>query len=264
MKKLLPAALLAVVLLMPDNLLAWGTTGHRVVAELAQQNIKSKTRKKINQLLDNKPMAYWANWSDFIKSDKTGIWDHTHIWHFVNSPSGLSKDEFVSHIKNIAQDNVYSEIPKLEKIIQDKVSSHEQKRVALLFLIHLVGDAHQPMHVSNAEDMGGNKISVLWFNDKTNIHSVWDGKLVDYEKYSYTEYAHILNIMPKKNKQQLQLGTLEDWLFESRTLADEIYSEVNNESSLSYDYSYKYKAVLELQLQRAGMRLSQILDKAFS
>ncbi len=263
MKKFLILSILAVSVLLPSQLLAWGMTGHRVIAQIADQNIKSGTRKKINKLLDNMPIAYWANWPDFIKSDTTGEYDHTGIWHYVNAPGNLSKEDFTAYIKNIKQDNVYSEIPKLERIISDNVSSVEQKRVALYFLVHLMGDAHQPMHVGREEDLGGNRISVLWFNDKSNLHSVWDGKLIDYMKYSYTEYASLLNTISKEKKKTLQSGTLEDWLYESHCLANEIYSSVNNEDRLSYDYAYKYTNIVELQLQRGGLRLAAILDQIF-
>jgi hypothetical protein len=263
MKKFLILIVFASAILLPTDLLAWGTTGHRVVAQIAQDNIKSSTKKKINKLLDNLPMAYWANWPDFIKSDKTGEWDRTFIWHYVNAPRDLSKEAFVDYIKNVSQENLYSEIPKLERIIQDKVSSIEQKRIALIFLIHLIGDAHQPMHVGCEDDLGGNKITLYWFNERSNLHSVWDGKLIDFEKYSYTEYSNILNILPKDNKKQFKSGTLEDWLYESHCLANEIYSSVNNEDKVSFDYSYKYKSVVELQLQKAGLRLASVLDTIF-
>lgn len=263
MRKFLILSVLAVSFLFPFELLAWGMTGHRVVAQIADQNIKSSTRKKINKLLDNMPIAYWANWPDFIKSDKTGEYDHTHIWHYVNAPGNLSKEDFIAYIKNVKQDNIYKEITLLERIIADKVSSVQQKRVALYFLVHLMGDAHQPMHVGREEDLGGNRISVLWFNDKSNLHAVWDGKLIDYMKYSYTEYANLLNTISKEKKKTLQAGTLEDWLYESHCVANEIYSSVNNEDRLSFDYAYKYTDVVELQLQRGGLRLAAILDQIF-
>lgn len=263
MRKFLILSVLAVSFLFPFELLAWGMTGHRVVAQIADQNIKSSTRKKINKLLDNMPVAYWANWPDFIKSDKTGEYDHTHIWHYVNAPGNLSKEDFIAYIKNVKQDNIYKEITLLERTIADKVSSVQQKRVALYFLVHLMGDAHQPMHVGREEDLGGNRISVLWFNDKSNLHAVWDGKLIDYMKYSYSEYANLLNTISKEKKKTLQAGTLEDWLYESHCVANEIYSSVNNEDRLSFDYAYKYTDVVELQLQRGGLRLAAILDQIF-
>lgn len=263
MSKIYSLTILVISVLLPANLQAWSMTGHRVIAEIAQQNIQPKTNKKINSLLDGLPMAYWANWSDFIKSDKEGEWDHTHTWHYVNAPDNLSKNDFIAYIKKVKEDNIYSEIPKLVKVIQDNVSSPEQKRVSLIFLIHLMGDIHQPMHVGRKEDLGGNKIFVLWFDEPSNLHAVWDDKLISYEKYSYTEYANILNVLTKDQKKALRKGSLEDWLFESYTYANEIYSSVSDGDKLMYEYSYKYKSVLELQLQRGGLRLAAVLDMIF-
>ncbi len=263
MKRIILGIALIITFLLPNELLAWGMTGHRVIAEIADKNIKSSTRKKINKLLDGYPMAYWANWADFIKSDTTGIWNHTHVWHFVNAPGGLDKQAYIDFIKKIPQQNVYSEIPKLEAIIMNKKYTDDQKQIALYFLIHLVGDAHQPMHMGREEDLGGNKISVTWFRSPANIHSVWDSRIVDNEKYSYTEYADILNSISKDKKRMMQAGTLEDWMHDTYILANEIYADVAIQSELSYQYSYKYKYKMEEQLQKGGLRLAVILDKIF-
>jgi hypothetical protein len=264
MRKILFITILFVGFVLPRELSAWSTTGHRVIAQIAGKNIKSKTKKKIDKLLNGYPMAYWANWPDFIKSDTTGQWKHTHIWHFVNAPEGLSKQDYINHIKNISQENIYSEIPKLEAILKNKKSSDDDKRTALYFLVHLMGDAHQPMHAGREEDLGGNKISVTWFKNPTNIHSVWDSKIIDNEGYSYTEYAKILNSIKKKEKRQLQVGTLDDWMYDTYVLANDIYANIKNGDELSYGYSYKYKYVMELQLQRGGLRLAKILDEVFN
>lgn len=247
-------------ILFPAQMFAWSMTGHRIIAEIAQRNIKSKTNKEVTRLLDGMPMAYWANWPDFIKSDKTGKWDHTHIWHFVNAPGNLSENEFVEYIRNVRQDNLYSEIPKLVKTLGNKSLPDEERRTALIFIIHLLGDAHQPMHVGREEDLGGNKISLFWFNSPTNLHAVWDGKLIDYEKYSYTEYTDMLNIMPKAERTALRQGSLEVWLYESHQLANALYDSTKEGENLMYEYSYKYKQTTELQLKKAGMRLAAILD----
>jgi len=263
MRKIVIIIVLLSAILLPKELFAWGMTGHRVIAEIADKNIKSKTRKKIDKLLDGYPMAYWANWGDFIKSDTTGVWDHTHIWHFVNAPGGLDKQAYIDFIKNTPQENVYSEIPKLEAIIQNKQSTDDQKRIALYFLIHLVGDAHQPMHMGREEDLGGNKISVTWFRAPGNIHSVWDSRIVDNEKYSYTEYANILNSISKEKKQDMQAGMLEDWMYDTYLMANDVYAGIENGSELSYKYVYQYKYKMEEQLQKAGLRLAVILDRVF-
>lgn len=263
MKKSLLLVLVSVCLIVPSPIFAWGMTGHRVIAEIAQQNISKETAQEIDLLLDSIPMAYWANWPDFIKSDKTGKWDHTHVWHFVNAPGNLSKEDYISSIRSVTQQSLYSELPRLVDILKNKSSSQEDRWEALVFIIHLIGDAHQPMHVGREEDLGGNKVTLSWFGAPTNLHAVWDSRLIDYEKYSYTEYAYILNKVPQDEKLSLRSGSLEDWLYESHQLANEIYSSVNIDDNLMFEYSYKYKSVMELQLLKAGLRLAAVLDMVF-
>lgn len=263
MKKTILAAIVLILGLTPLKLSAWGTTGHRIIAEIAERNLNKKAKKEIKKLLADYPMAYWSNWADNLRSDTTNRWEHTYVWHYVNMPSGLQKQELINLVQKLDQESVYSEIPDLCRIIEDKKSTADDKRVALYFLIHLVGDLHQPMHIGHADDLGGNRLTVYWFGNPTNIHSVWDSNLIDYEKYSYTEYADILNILPKKEKQVLRDGSVEDWLFETYEITNEVYASVKNEDKLSYGYPYKYKRTVELQLQRAGLRLAGILNRIF-
>lgn len=263
MKKIIVAIIILAINFVPLKLSAWGTTGHRIIAEIAERNLNKKTKKQIKKLLDDYPMAYWSNWADNVRSDTTDRWKHTYVWHYVNVPSGLEKQQLIEAVNRIEQDNVYREIPELSKIIKSNGSTDEDKRIALYFLIHLVGDLHQPMHVGHEDDLGGNRVTVYWFDKLTNIHAVWDSNLIDYEKYSYTEYADILNILTKKEKQNLQSGVLDDWLFQTYEITTEIYASVNKDDKLSYGYPYKYKETVELQLQRAGLRLAGLLNQIF-
>lgn len=263
MKRTILALIILILGLSPLSLLAWGPTGHRVIAEIAQRNLKKKANKQVSKLLDNYPMAYWSVWADNIKSDTTDRWKHTYIWHYVNIPGNLSRNEMEQAVNKVKQANVYSEIPRLCDIIKNRDSSTNEKREALYFLIHLVGDLHQPMHIGREDDLGGNKITVYWFGKPTNIHAVWDSNIVEHEKYSYTEYSEILNKLSKKEKKEVQSGTLVDWLFDTYQITNEIYSSIENEEKLSYNYPYKYKTRMELQLQRAGLRLAMILNQLF-
>ena len=247
----------------PLNLQAWGPTGHRVIAEIAQRNLNRKANKQVTKLLDNYPMAYWSVWADNIKSDTTDRWTHTHIWHYVNIPGDLQKQEMEQAVNDVKQANVYSEIQLLCDVIKNKNTATDEKREALYFLIHLVGDLHQPMHIGREADLGGNKITVYWFGTPTNIHAVWDSNLINNERYSYTEYTAILNRISSKEKKEIQKGTAMDWLFDTYQITNEIYSSVKNEDKLSYAYPYKYKSTVELQLQRAGLRLAAILNQLF-
>lgn len=263
MKRILLSLIVLILGLSPLSSLAWGPTGHRVIAEIAQRNLKKKAHKQVNKLLDNYPMAYWSVWADNIKSDTTDRWKHTYIWHYVNIPGNLPKNEIEQAVNQVKQANVYREIPRLCEIIKNRETSTEEKKEALYFLIHLVGDLHQPMHIGREEDLGGNRITVYWFGRPTNIHAVWDSNLVEHEKYSYTEYTNILNKPTPKEKKQIQSGTWVDWLFDTYQITNEIYASTQHEEKLSYNYPYKYKTTMERQLQRAGLRLAAILNQLF-
>lgn len=263
MKKIIIFLAISAIISCTNQVFGWGTTGHRVIAEIAERNLKCKAKRNVKNLLDNQHMAYWANWADFIKSDSTGKWDHTHIWHFVNTPADMSKNDFLVFVQNIEQPNIFKAINELKVIVKDKKRSKEERKEALVFLIHLIGDMHQPMHTGREDDLGGNKVKVQWFGQKTNLHALWDSKLVDNEKYSYTEYATILNVLTKNERKNLQAGDLEDWLYDSHILSNYIYSNIKPDEDLSYNYNYKMRPIVDGQLQKAGLRLAKLLNELF-
>lgn len=242
---------------------AFGKNGHRIIAQIAEQNLSRKSYREIKKLLNSYPMAYSSDWADQIRSDTTGTWEHTYVWHYINIPSDLDRQKFQEAIKTVKQENVYSAILKMEAILRNKKAAKEDRRTALHFIIHLVGDMHQPMHVGREDDLGGNRIHVKWFRKNRNMHAIWDSNLIDFEQYSYTEYASILGNVAKPQQKQIREGNLSDWLFETYQITNEIYSSVQRDDELSYDYPYKYKHIAELQLQRAGIRLALILNNCF-
>ncbi len=262
-KKNLCLLLLLLFMIGNTQLYAWGTTGHRVIAEIAERNLNRKAKKKIKKLLDGNPMAYWANWPDEIKSDSTRTWKNTFQWHYVNFPSGLSFEKFMPELEHYKTENIYSAINENLKKAGDKSLPVEDRKIALCFLIHLMGDLEQPLHIGREEDLGGNKIKVMWFSKETNLHSVWDSQLIDYYKYSYTEYASVLNVYSKKENEKLAEGNLENWLFDSYQLAGKIYSEIGNYKTLDYQYAYYNKKLLEDQLLKGGLRLAKVLNGLF-
>ena len=242
---------------------AWGVTGHRVVAEIAQSHLSQKSLAAISQLIGQEKLAYWANWPDFIKSDTTHKWDKASAWHYVDLPGNIGKQEFVSQLKALEGENLYTQILSMSKVVKDKSKTISDRRDALAFLIHLIGDLHQPMHTGRDEDQGGNKITVYWFEKKTNLHSVWDASLVDFQQYSYTEYATMLNLRYKKQEASVMKSKLTDWFYESHVLSDKVYSLSPADSKLSYQYNYIFQDDLNMQLYKGGIRLAKVLNDIF-
>lgn len=242
---------------------AWGLTGHRVIAEIAENHLSGKAKREIKKMLGQERMAYWANWPDFIKSDTTGAWKQASAWHYVNIDPQTDFTAFEKDLKAQAGANLYAQIKVLSSQIKDEKTSEKDRKIALIFLIHMMGDLSQPMHTGRSEDLGGNKINVTYFGEKTNLHSVWDGKLVDSQKYSYTEYAKLLDIKSKGEVEQIQSGTLENWLYDSHQIANKIYAQTPNDSKLGYDYQYKFNDTMERQLLYGGLRLAKLLNDLF-
>jgi S1/P1 Nuclease len=252
----------AVLLFAPLYSFSWGVTGHRVVAEIAQRHLSGKAKKELRKLIGRESLAQWANWPDFIKSDTTHAWDMASKWHYVNIQGNLSKDEFMSKLQSLPGENLYTQIKAMAAQVKDKSLPQEKRQIALRFLIHFVGDLHQPLHVGREEDQGGNKISVTWFDKQTNLHSVWDNSLVEFQQYSYTEYAGVLDIASAEQVAAWQASSLEDWFYDSYTLANKVYASVPADGKLGYKYNYIFQQDLDRQLLKGGVRLAKVINEA--
>lgn len=242
---------------------AWGMIGHRVIAEIAENHLSKKAKKNIQKIIGDQKLAYWSNWADFIKSDPSPELSATGSWHFVNTNSNLSYDQFVQELEASPENNLYKSYNRVKGEAKNSAKDNLlQKQQQLYFIMHLFADAHQPMHVSRAADLGGNKIPVTFFGRKSNIHRVWDSDLVDNDNYSYTEYARVLDIYKAKEYKKYNVS-FEQALYESHQLANKIYDEVENNTDLSYKYIYDYKYLMEECLYKAGIRLAAELNEIY-
>ncbi len=128
-------------------------------------------------------------------------------------------------------------------------------------LVHLVGDLHCPMHAGHKSDLGGNTVSVLYFDTPTKLHTIWDTQLVESaHKWSYTEWQRQIDRVTRKQEKELSDGTVEEWFAETAAICAEIYKELPEGTKLSYDHVAKYAPVIEDQLLKGGLRLARILN----
>ena len=242
---------------------AWGMTGHRVIAEIAERHLDKKTKKNIQKIIGNQKLAYWSNWADFIKSDPNPFLNTTGSWHFVNTNANLTFEQFNQELQASGENNLYKAYNRI------KTEAKSNKKLEMLtqqqnlyYIIHLFADAHQPMHVSREIDQGGNKVEVMFFGRKTNIHRVWDSDLVDNEKYSFMEYADVLDIHNKAYYSKY-LVSFEEALYGSHEIANKIYRDAEHNANLSYKYIYDYKYIMEECLLKAGIRLAKELNEIY-
>ncbi|WP_421942176.1 S1/P1 nuclease [Pedobacter sp.] len=260
--KLITAIAVTALAYTPVKVNAWGMLGHRIVGEVADSYLKAKTRKAITGILGSESLAMSANWGDFIKSDTA--YNYLYNWHFVNLQAGLTKEGVFNFLENDKGPNVYSKIPDLIAILKNKASTLDQKKLAIRMLVHLVGDLHQPMHTARKEDLGGNRISVLWFNEKSNLHRVWDEQLIDYQQLSYTEYTKAINHPSAVQLYNWQNASLKDCVFESYQVCNKIYDNIKPEAKLSYRYNFEWIDILNEQLVKGGVRLAKILNDIYA
>lgn len=253
--RLLFIVLLLTVQQMTATELFWGKTGHRVVGEVAQQNIKKSTLKKVEKLLDGQSLALVANFGDDIKSDPR--YRKFGSWHYVNIAPGQKYGDEPPY----KYGDIVTGIQKCIAVVQDKDASKEDRAFYLKLLIHFVGDLHQPMHVGYAKDKGGNDLQVRWFNKGTNLHRLWDSNMIESYDMSYTELSENLPILSKEEKERIVQGNLLDWVVDSQEIAKDVYASVEVGDKLGYTYMYEHFDTVKMQLEKGGLRLAKLLDE---
>ena len=237
-------------------LTSWGFKGHRAIATIAQKHLNSNTAYAVSAYLKGQSMADVSTWADENRSKTTAP------WHFLNLPLGLSHEQFVQTVAQ-SDNNVYTAILKAEASLQDKTLGPDEKNKALKYLIHLVGDAHQPMHISRKEDKGGNTIQVRFDNQGTNLHSLWDSKLIDHEGLSQDDIAKNYDVATPAEIKQWQSDSPMEWIWESYQISSRLYVEVKPGQNIDETYYQKYIPVIRQRIDQAGIRLADELNRIF-
>lgn len=262
MKFLKNSLLFAFLFVLPFTSLAWGKLGHRIVGEIADRHLSAKARAEVKRILGTESLAISTNWADFIKSDST--YDYLNNWHYINFKGGLSDADIRAYLKKDTAVDVYTRVNFLVNKLKRKKLSLDTQRFYLRLLVHFVGDIHQPLHVGRPDDAGGNRVFVRWFNANSNLHTVWDESLVNFQQLSYTEYVADINHSTQAQRQTWQKATLADWITESYRLAEGIYGYITEkDQKLSYDYNFNYINTVNNQLLKGGVRLAGLLNSIF-
>lgn len=240
------------------GLMSWGFKGHRAVAAIAQKHLTANTARLVQAYLSGETLTGVSTWADENR-DKT-----TASWHYLNLPLGLNHEQFADAVSKQGNDNVYSAILKVEAILKDKTSTPGQKKEALKYLVHLVGDAHQPMHVSRAADKGGNTIQLQFDGKGTNLHSLWDSKLIDHEGLSEADIAKQYDWANNAQIKKWQADSPMEWLWESYQISSELYDDIQPGQAVEEAYYKKYIKTIRLRIDQAGIRLAGELNKFFN
>ena len=236
----------------------WGSTGHRVVGEIAETYLSVKAKKAITKLLDGHGLAFVSTYADDIKSDKR--YDKYYSWHYINIPM----DQDYQESEKNPEGDLVTGITKCVEVLNNPKASKADKAFHLKLLVHFIGDLHQPMHIGLAEDRGGNDFKLQWFYKDSNLHRVWDSEMIDNYNMSYSELAANADVLNYQKIKDIQKGSIVDWVNEVHQLTRDVYANVKEGENLRYRYAYQNFTTVHTQLQKAGVRLAKVLNDIFS
>ena len=255
-------SLYAVVgLLVMGCLISWGVTGHRTVALIAANHLTPQAKAAVADLLDGESMASVSNWADEVKNEPK--FKHTAGWHFIDLPDNLNIPNFERLIKHSSQSNIYGAFISSLRTIERPNSSKEQKAQALKFIIHLVGDIHQPMHIGSDKNQAGTT-KLIQINGKfTDLFTLWENTLLDNHKLSDVQLAKRLD-----NATLTQLKTWENdnvmtWIWESYQVKKHICEDIRSGANLDNRTVKQQLKTANKQIEKAGIRLAGVLNELF-
>jgi len=247
---------LALLLSAPSSLFAWGSNGHRIVGRIAMNHLTDEAARAVECLLGPEGLDQASTWPDEIRSDPN--WKKADPWHF------LSIDD-AETLETTARDpagDVLEAIQRFTAVLRDPQATRESKQEALSFLVHIVGDIHQPLHVGRRADHGGNSVKVIWFKEESNLHTVWDSGMIDNERLSFSEFAAFIDHPTLQELQTWQNSAPADWANESKALRDRVYQI--GDGKLSYEYVYRNIPLVKRRLLQGGVRLAGLLNSIFA
>jgi len=249
------------ILYLPLQSMGWGVEGHRIAGQIAEIYLTPKARKAIREILGYETIAIASTWADFIKSDPA--YNYLSAWHYIDFDKVYTYPEMQEYLNHETNVDAYTKLQFLISELKKKDLSKENKVLYLKMLIHIAEDVHQPMHAAHTDDKGGNDFKVNWFNTPTNLHSVWDTQLIEFQQLSYTEYTAAINHPTAEQRAEWQKAPISQWLFESNQIAEKLYTEIKPGDTLNYKYNFTHIDIVNGQLIKAGVRVAGLLNEIF-
>ncbi len=267
-------------ILAPNFVFAWGSVGHQAVAYIAFDHLTPAVKEAVRAILNpDEDLVTVSTWADRVALTRL----ETGPWHYIQIEVRQVQNRYDLADVCRGHNCVVDQIQKDINILKERFASKRDKREALKFLVHFVGDLHQPLHCAEDGDRGGNDKWFRYYGPDgkarrykwVNLHSFWDNLLEPKAKEDPRELALKLEKeVTKDDERDWSRGTSTDWAYESFKIAKEdIYSELpagplpeKNRwgASLPEDYySPKKRKIVDRQLEKAGIRLAYILNEVF-
>jgi hypothetical protein len=257
------ALALAVALASPTPAHAWGPHGHRITARLAEARLTPAARAAVRELLHKgDTLVDIANWADDEGHDAV---PGSAPWHYVNVP--ITAPRYDPRYCP-GGDCVVARIKHFRSVLADRRAPLRDRQRALLFLVHLVGDVHQPLHVGDNHDKGGNQTQIQFLGQGSNLHRLWDsGMINDIDRNENAWVERISPLLTAENVRSWSQGSVEDWATESLIDAQKAYffpagarHPIASGTRIGNDYVAFGRPILERRLAQAGVRLANELN----
>lgn len=269
MKKQIAA--LTLLMFLSTQLFAWGPKGHKIAGAIAQAHLTESARHNLQLLLGDASLASVATWADEIKNSRP----ETSAWHYVDIPKDAGSfsqardcyrpDEKHPSTKDDHHNCIVDRISMFKQVLGNQNASQEDRIEALKFLVHFVGDIHQPLHAVD-EARGGNDIHVVEFGSpqcgkgRCNFHFAWDIALIEHTGLPEESYvARLEQLIVSRNLQSKATGSAEDWANESYRWAQKAW--LNEGGSVDEAYYQANIGIVDERLALAGLRLASLLNE---
>jgi len=246
---------------------AWGAEGHRVIGTIASANFDEATAKAVRELLGDETVADACCWADEVRSDRQYDW--LKPLHYINVPRRAERLDMTRDALDGQQ--IVTTIAKYRDVLKDPSKPKEERLLALRLVLHMVGDLHQPLHVSYADDLGGNKLTLTAFGKKSNLHRAWDTDLIRRRlkdtKGGWPVMSADLREAITAEQRAAWTKSLDplDWANESLVITRKVYANLPKApGDVDDSYYEQWMPTVNERLQAAGIRLAALLNEAFA
>lgn len=246
----------------------WGGDGHRIVCGVAWQRLTDDGRALVSRLLgsiEEKTFVDACVWADSVRSDRP----ETYNYHFVNIPAGARGMDMQRDCPASKRCAPWA-IVHFGRILADAKADREARTEALKWVIHFVGDLHQPLHAGRPGDLGGNRVLVDFFGDdgnaerRNNLHSVWDSQMLRRAGMRWPDASRRLfgQIADDEAKTWETLNVTE-WANESFRLDEEfVYGRLDTKGIIRNAYYKPGLGIAEVQIMKGGVRMAHLINSA--
>jgi len=245
-------ALATLLAFLPTPVLAWGMTGHRVTGAIAERHLSKQARRLVRSVLGRETLAEASTWPDFMRASPDPFWRRAGAYHTVLAPDGRYANT------PPLEGDAATALASFTATLRDRKAPLGDRQLALRFIVHIIGDLHNPLHACAADDHCGGDLKVDFLGVPTNLHTLWDEGLIDREQLSFSEWSDWLDA--RITRAQLRSWRQADprvWIEESAALRPSIYPRPGDPGK---PYAFRFKPVIDQRLSQSGIRIAAYLD----